>query len=1361
MRREQRHGVAVMSDTSFGSGLSFGPADAGEVGTDVMPTVPGAVGPTSLGGAPLANPDGSLFQPVAAPEPVRLAPPDPGTAPPVSMPSFGDGLRKIIPGPNYRAPDPEQSALDQTADTLQQRIKRANEVATNPLLQLFNPEGVQKARDFVPQATEMLQKIKAQKSAIQAGRTQAETLGLAPGEVADEATVADRVTVAQAKALKGDLNAFKGLQAVDPKAAEAIQDRVYETTAGHLTKAQYAFDSLSGMQNQGQYAAKINQLRKDGTLADLEALGLKVPGSFDQFNNLRGPTAKVLREARVSMDTIRQKLEERNTYQPMEEKEAKTYNGRLTTAFGDQITNGTWSRNAAAGTRGLIVNGAADPRELGKSFTLASPEQRKAIKEEFDGAVPKADLDKYREFSRTYKLATEDAKGNKVTDGKINTNPNVQQGIAEGLASMLRGGHGGANVGLLQIELAKRGWAQGAIDGLVSNYNGALNTLFKNANDEGKPYLSQNTQKQIRDVMDVLKTYNDKSIDDRAASIAHRAGALGLDSSVLGLGKNEAGSIADALEQGRIAQIERMLPNHQAIGGGDGVFQLGAQRPGTNAVQPPQGASPPTTQLPGAPALATPVQQATQPGGPAPAPGGPNPAGPNPAGAGVAPPKPTLIAGQQVAIPLPAGASPEYAARTQRIESGKEKDPWKAGTERSSASGAFQFINSTWEENKPAGAPARAKDATPAQQAEAFATLTAKNAAALAAAKIPVDDTSLYVTHNLGVGAGPKLLQAGPNADARKVVGEAAARNNPLFFKGRPTVATVLERYQKEMLGDNPAALSTTGGPASVEDRARQILDITDQAPGTLQGLFSSTPPDKFAGDKIATPDERANSPVTQNLPAIASTVGGVAGFAAGGPAGGVAGGAAGGGAGQAIKDYLQGRAQQPKEIAKEAALGGVLGVSSAGRPVLAAGARMVGAGAVEAADKAIEGGDASDIADAGGKGVLAAAGGEAFGRALGMAGHKLFTMFTPDAQAAVRTAAKELHDAGEVLKKEAPTITKADGTSAPNPTYEAAKAVKEKAETAIKEMMPGAKPDEVAYAHKATAEKVPAQEAKVTRPAAVEEQRIGEGYEQLRNEIGERGVGTLKPTPKLPDGPRAAVENKQVSAKHAELAERTEAAITAPAKDWKEKWTQLAAARSELLEAERDALAATTGGKSREAKDMRVLADSVRKQQEKAAKYVFGEKDGEAFMSRLKVLDVRYRNLMEATGNGDLMKAAAMKGEAGRDIDRKFRAFAHDDAQAVEAWGLMRKHSGGDPEKTVPWTVVLEGIPVVKHLKIAVLADMLRKASQERAAGMPVKFEDLVKAQDAITNRAVRDVTGTAAQRGAVMGSEQQPQQQ
>lgn len=1336
-----------MSDTAdyggtFGSGLNFSSGEGS----------PMSGGPSFDGGAGNA--------PAAVAGPGADVPPT-AAQPAQASPSFG---ASFLGGPKYNAPDPAISALDQSADMLQQRIKRANEISTNPLLQLFNPEGVQKARDFAPAAAEALQKIKTQQAGIIAGRQQAATLGLDPGETTDEATQADRVEAAKSRALRGDLRVFKGLQAVDPQTAGAIQDQVHEVVASHLTKAQLAYDSLSGMQNQGQYTAKLNQLRADGTLTDLEALGLKVPPTFDAFGKVKAAEGQALREARVGVETIRQKLEERNTYQPMETKEADTYKGRVTTAYGDQITNGQWGRNAASGVRGLVINGAADARDLGKNFTLATPEQRKEITEGAKAALPKEDLEKHRAFTRTYELATKDEKGKPIEPGKINTNPNVQQGVAEGLASMLRGGSGGANVGLLKIELAKRGWAQGAIDGLISNYAGAVNTLFDSA--KKKDYQSVNTQRQIRDVMDVLKTYNDSAIGERIGSLAERAGALGLDRTAFGLSKNESGgAIDDAIERGRQAQIARMTPNHQPIGGGDGVLQLVAQRPGVNAINPPQGASDATTQLPGATPLQTPVQQSQNPQAPGPAPV-PPPAGvggtpsappvagsPGPAGGGSPPvaPQPLTIAGQQVnAPPLPPGASPDYLRKTQRIETGNEKDPWKAGTPKSSAKGAFQFINSTWAADKPPGAPDSAADATPQQQADAAAARATKNAAALTKSGLPVNDTNLYITHNLGEGAGPKLLQADPDADARTVVGDKAASNNPLFFRGKPTVAKVLERYDTEMNSDPDVPKKPLPGSGGVRGDLREA----DGHPSFLQRVsrvFSQGIPGS-GSDKDKAVAEVGNAAV-EHAPAIGSTAGAILG-SAGGPAGTIAGGGVGGGAGQSLKDYLQGREQSPKEIAKQTALGAVLGVASGTRPILATAGRVVGSGAVEGTAKAVEGADAGDVADATLKGAGAAAGGELFGRALGMAGHKVFNMFGTDSKAAVQSAAKTFSEAEATLAKEAPTIPGvAGGKATPNPKYEAAEKARTEAEQTLKDA--GLKPEEAAYAHKVTSEGVPKQEAEAARPGAVAQKQIGAGYQQLESEVGAAGQGAPKASPKLPDGPRAAVESGTVSKKHAELAERTEAAITAPATSFQAKWVQLKDARSNLLEAERDAAASTVPGKSQTARDMRALADTVRVQQEKIAKYVFGEKDGAAFMERLKVLDVRYRNLMDATNHGDLAKAAAMKGEAGREAERKFVAFAHDDPQAVAAYRAMRGAKGDLAEATVPWTVAAEGLPVIgKVVKVAKLASILSEWSRERAAGSPVKFTDLVKlnAGNAEVGNSLRGAARDATERGAVM---------
>jgi hypothetical protein len=454
----------MADDSTFGGGLS----------ADV---VSGAAAPDFGGGA---------ARPASA-----------DVTPPASAPSqFGSGLAM--------KPAPTQDPLDIAASNLEQRVQRAESATTGvkgAILGLLNPEARMHNLALIPAATEQLTKIRQTQATIAANQAQAANLGLRPGDVSDYATQEQRVEVAKQRALKGDLKVFQGLQVVDPKTAEAIAPQVHEVMAGHLNNAQFAYDKLSNMQTQGEYTAALKELRNNGTLSAIEQLGFKVPDTLQAFNASKALEGKALRDARIDLNTLRTQLEERNTYQPMEKKEAETYTGRLTTAYGDDI-KGTWSRNAASGTRGLVINGAADPRDLGKSFTLGSEDQRKALREEFAAAVPKEQFEKYREFNRTYKLATTDGAGKPVKDGEINSNPNVQQGIAEGLASMLRGGSGGANVGLLKIELAKRGWVQNQIDNFVSNWGSVWNTI------EGKdinPQLSKLTQGQVRDVLDALK----------------------------------------------------------------------------------------------------------------------------------------------------------------------------------------------------------------------------------------------------------------------------------------------------------------------------------------------------------------------------------------------------------------------------------------------------------------------------------------------------------------------------------------------------------------------------------------------------------------------------------------------------------------------------------------------------------------------------------------------------------------------------------------------------------------------------------------------------------------------------------------
>lgn len=1357
---------------TFGSGLSFN--DGGGAGA----------GP-GVGGADV-------------PPPMSLAPPAPAAPPatPAAAPKAGFGSGLTFGAPKYTAPDPNMSALDQSADVLQQRIKRANDIASNPMLQFFNPEGVQKARDFAPQAAEKLQQIRVQQAGIMAGKQQAQTLGLAPGEVPDEATQADRVAVAQAKALKGNLIAWKGLAAVQPEAAAAIQDQVHEAVAGHIGKAQYAFDSLAGMQNQGQYAAKINQLRTDGTLTDLEALGVKIPASIDEFNAAKGREGQALREARQASENLKAKLEERANGQPMEEKEQKTYAGRLTTESGQEISNGTWSR--INGKRVFTVNGMGDVNDLGKKYTFASPEQRKAFHEDVKAAVPEKEIEKARDFGRIRTLATTDEKGNFIPaegavgkDGKrmyLNTNPNIQQGIAEGLASMLRGGSGGATSGLLNIETSKRGYVQAALDKIITNYGGAINTL---TGEQVKPYLSELTQDQMRSVLDGLHAYSGKSVSDRTTAIARRAGELGLDASALGFGKGEIGGIDAAVEQGRQSTIERFKARARATSGGDGGIYLDNPPPVlvTDPDHPPGSVPPVPPPVSASPGSSVPPGAAVPPAGaPSGGPGSPGPAGgsgaqppaapqspqpgvapttpPGPAGGGPTPaaPQPVMIGGQTVNVPTPPGASPGFVPALQRIETGKKKDPWTAetgkgpdGKQLSSASGAYQMLDAVWNENKPAGATAmRAKDATPEQQTAAFANLTAKNGAALTKAGLPVNDTSLYIAHNLGATGAQGLLSADPNADARTVAGERAARNNPTFFKGRPTVATVLQRYKTEMEktpdDSGPQPKPGAGG-------------ATAEAPGIMtrisRMLSQGVPGDGAAKDKAVA--DVGNAAV-EHAPAIGATAGAIVA--------GPAGGAAGGYAGSAARSYMQGKPQNQLENAKEGLLGGILGVAGETRPLLTAAGRVVGGAAIEGGATAAEGGSTADIADAAVKGGAYMLGGEALGRFISAAGpavHKVLSNYAGKSQAEVSAQAGKLVEARATLASEQPKLPGEAG--GPNPKYEAAQKAEAEATQYLKDH--NLKPDDMAYAYEQVKGGVSAGEAMTMRRANSEKGEVGAGYNQLREDVAgaKPGEKNIKPNIQVPDGPLSTIRTPEnptgkVPEAFRADAEHAEMLVKAPAKDWGAKWGQLQDAGSELIKKRMDFL---TAGDKTSAAAMNDIFQGVRNQQKAVANRLFGEKQGAEVIAHLENLDKRYAKVMNATAGMNYKKMGEIiqggNTPERRELEANFKEFAKDDPSAIRAFNAMKagaKGRLGEEAKLMVPVIAGEvaahasGIPTLGVISAAIgghrLVNVLREYMNAKLLGKPVTFKDF--AVDAVKNyqHGPLNAAGQAAQRAVAM---------
>ena len=1342
----------------------------GDFGSGLAPSVgsPFDISPSSVN----AMPDNS------APPQTAPSAPQPQQNP---VAQFGSAIASMLPGAHYTPPDPGTSALDQSASLLQQRIDRASKIATNPLAQLFAPEQAQAARDFVPQATEQLRTIAQQKQQQVDIQRSATNFGM-PQSAQNPFMTNDTIDNWLLDQYKdGDFSKAPMLQARGR--GDWVQDFAPTAADGagqRLAAANSVITKLNAAgSNQPAYAATLRGLTPDERQS-ITSLGLQIPPMASDWQNTVQQHGPKFLQAQQLQSQVMQRFANIGTFAGTVPKDVETASqGSIRIGSSNEPAGFPVRTRAIDGQTGNVgPNGSVQMEKYGLApkdggWNAATTERLQNNDKLFTGADTQGAVNQYNIANKFKNEAMNDE--TYTSSAGLALLKDTLGGVGRDVAEKSAAAGTPALTQMFKNE-------QGGFEGFLNRTTTEL-AAYKAWVDGGKKgaapqRISDETKRGIQFIANENYNFSQQQAAGRLSGAMRNAGQIGRPLEDIPLDADLKASVAQYHEEGRVDAINGWRSYPSVVNGNQRIFfPQGSNVMGALAPRPPLNpdGSPQTGQNGSANGGSanggsplTPVQPPGQ-NGPAPS-GGASPA-PPPAtqpsnGGGAGQPSPVIVAGQQVNVALPPGASPAYVTALQRIESGGERNPWTSGTQGSSATGAFQAIKGTWDQYKPPGAPARAADATPQQQADFLSNFTARNATALATAGLPVNDTSLYVAHNLGAGGASQLLHADPSADARSIVGEAAARNNPTFFKGRPTVATVLQRYSDAMGGPNvaPAASAAPergylpGGAASLMQR---YSEGTEYLTPMQREALARHGVDTSAAPRGLTPEQQAAYPgqmaqqgrnMASVAPAALSTVGAIGGGVVGGPPGAVAGGAIGGGAGQALKDYVQGNPQSPAKIAEQTALGGVLGVASEARPLLAAGGRVVGSGTIEGGSTLAQGGTGPEAVDAALKGGAEAAGGEAFGRALGMAGHKVFSLFSPDAKASVQAAAKAYADSSKVLETELPKTPGVGGAAATdNPKYTAAEVAQTKAEQTLKDA--GLNPEEAAYAHTVSSQGVPLQEAQVSKPGVLEKQAVGAGYQQLSAEVGATGVGAVKAAPKLADGPMAAVANKQVSAAHAELAERTEMAITAPAANWQEKWQQLQDARSNLLQAERDALSSTATGKTQTAADMRTLADTVRTQQAKAANYVFGPQQGPQVMQRLNALDVRYRRLMDATNGGDLSQAAGLKGAAGREADQKFRAFAAGDPTAIAAWNAMRG-AGPNYEKGVLNLVAAERIPVLGKIYSGIkLLGSFNRWMQERAAGSPAKFSDILSGLPSSGAQATRNVAGAIGQRGAVQG--------
>jgi hypothetical protein len=156
---------------------------------------------------------------------------------------------------------------------------------------------------------------------------------------------------------------------------------------------------------------------------------------------------------------------------------------------------------------------------------------------------------------------------------------------------------------------------------------------------------------------------------------------------------------------------------------------------------------------------------------------------------------------QQQPLPAPGAAmSPETAALQRQAESGGDPN---ARNPRSSATGADQFIDSTWLQYAAAN-PDRfpgmsreqilAKRTDEGESGRATQWYAGQNGQALASAGLPNGPGETTLAHRFGAGGAIAALRADPNAPAAQVFGADVMRANP-DLAGK-TVGQVVQQYQ-------------------------------------------------------------------------------------------------------------------------------------------------------------------------------------------------------------------------------------------------------------------------------------------------------------------------------------------------------------------------------------------------------------------------------------------------------------------------------------------------------------------------------------------------------------------------------------
>jgi len=199
-------------------------------------------------------------------------------------------------------------------------------------------------------------------------------------------------------------------------------------------------------------------------------------------------------------------------------------------------------------------------------------------------------------------------------------------------------------------------------------------------------------------------------------------------------------------------------------------------------------------------------------------------------------------------------------------------DP-NAKNPNSSASGAGQFIDSTWlsmlAKHRPdlAGSPQEllALKSDPQLSRAMTEAYAADNGQILSKAGVPVTPGTTYLAHFAGPQGAVSVLQADPNAPVSDVLGAAAVKANP-FLKGM--TVSGLQAWADKKMGAAPAvAAATNPAPAAPNPavpappaaaQAPPLLAAPEQPAAPSSPLFGQMPQEQAAQmPPILTPPRR------------------------------------------------------------------------------------------------------------------------------------------------------------------------------------------------------------------------------------------------------------------------------------------------------------------------------------------------------------------------------------------------------------------------------------------------------------------------------------------------------------------------